>query len=104
MGTSGAYWEFLSQISDIDAVPVPVLKQNIIALYKYQMNCRNFWRLGRMKVSQARQSDHGLITKGAGITLGLLPNMLLRALSALERNMRIWQNMDIQFSKFLSGQ
>ena len=57
-----------------------------------------------MEVNQAGQSDDEMIRKGAEITLALLPNMLLRAPSALERNMSTSQKMDIRFSKFFSGQ
>jgi len=45
-----------------------------------------------------------MIRKGAEITLALLPNMLLRAPLALERNMSTRQKMDICFSKFFSAQ
>ena len=86
----------------IDAVPI--LKQNIIALDKCPTNYRNLWRLALTEGNQAGQSDDEMIRKGAEITLALLPNMLLRAPSALEQNMSTRQKMDFRFSKFFSGQ
>ena len=85
-------------MADIDALCI--LKMQIIALDKYPYN----YRKAVAEVNQAGQSENHLICKGAEVTLALLPNMLLRALSAVERNMSTRQKMDSCFSKIFAGQ
>ena len=55
------------------------------------------------EVNHAGQSSDPQTCKGAEVTLALLPNMLLRAPSALERCMSTRQKMDLPFAKFFSG-
>ena len=89
-------------MADVDAAPI--LQQNIIALNKCPSNYRNLWRQAVAEVNQAGQSSDPQVCKGAEITLALLPNMLLRAPSALERNMSTRQKMDTRFALFFAGQ
>ena len=80
-------------MANVDAVPI--LQQNIICLEKCPTNYRNLWRQALLEVNIAGQSNDEVIRKGAEISLALLPNMLLRAPSALERNMSTRQKVDL---------
>ena len=88
-------------MADINAADI--LKQNIIALDKCPMHHHNLWRQAIAKVNHAGQSPDPQIGKGAETTLALLPNMLLRAPSALERWMTTRHKMDLHFARFFSG-
>ena len=89
-------------MADIDAADI--LMQNIIAVGKCPTHHRNLWRQAIAEVNHAGQSPEPQICKGAEVTLALLPNMLLRAPSALERCMSTRHKMDLRFARLPRNQ
>ena len=91
-------WRYMTTV-----YAIPILQQNIIAVQKCPDQFKTQWRSVLATVDSAMKSTDANISKGAEITLALLPNMLFRSPNARERDLSTRAKWTARFRKFWSG-